>query len=86
MEKINNLRKNAQKSMAVQSRLASYKLIKKASRSSKALNPMGTVNITSVKSGTGVNNISSAIHNNEGSLLLQRSRSKKKIKEIETCD
>jgi|688.fasta_scaffold395842_2 hypothetical protein len=86
MEKINNLRKNAQKSMAVQSRLASYKLIKKASRSSKALNPMGAVNIVSVRSGTGVNNISSAIHNNEGSLLLKRSKSKKKLKEIETCE
>ena len=67
MEKINNLRKNAQKSMAVQSRLASYKLIKKASRSSKALNPVGTVNIVSVRSGLGINNISSNMNNNNNS-------------------
>lgn len=58
------MRKNAQKSMAVQSRLASYKLIKKSSRSSKALNPMGNVNIVSVRSGVAVNNISTAVINN----------------------
>lgn len=34
---MNTIRKNVQKSMAVQSRLASYKLVKKATRSTKNL-------------------------------------------------
>lgn len=64
MEKINTMRKNVQKSMAVQSRLASYKLIKKTSRSSKALNPATAVSMSANRYGIVLNSNSISNSNN----------------------
>lgn len=82
------MRKNVQKSMAVQSRLASYKLIKKSSRSSKALNPANIVNTSANRYGIVLNTNSIINSNNvsESLHLLNQSKSKKKLNSIETCE
>ena len=62
MQKINTIRKNVQKSMAVQSRLASYKLVKKSTKSSKALANIGSINMAANHRYQAYNN-----NNNVGS-------------------
>ena len=93
------MRKNVQKSMAVQNRLASYKLIKKSSRSSsKIINQLGTVSMSANRYGIVLNansvsnqNLNYQINSNstsiENSGCLIASKSKKKLGGImETCE
>jgi hypothetical protein len=89
---MNTMRKNVQKSMAVQNRLASYKLIKKSSRSSsKIINQLGTVSMSANRYGiilntntvhTHTQNQNSNMNNNveiDNSNNLTAVKSKKKL-------
>lgn len=53
---MNTIRKNVQKSMAVQNRLASYKLIKKSTKSSKALNALDHASLSTNRQ-TGISSL-----------------------------
>lgn len=81
---MNTIRKNVQKSMAVQSRLASYKLVKKATRSTKNLQTIGAVSAAANKYGivlSSNNVLMSAGMNNMGQpyQMLNQSKSKKRL-------
>jgi len=52
---MNNMHKNAHKSIAIQSRIANYKHSKKSSKSSKVLETVGSVNSAASRYGIVLN-------------------------------